>query len=111
MGAAASNPTPNPVVPITTPSQSEITDEEVNGVRLEKALDLGTVIFRDKFHETFPRDPRELYEKLQKKKGEIKRYNIYYIIQYLLSVFKTLSVGCAFPEKIHNLHLMRISLF
>ena len=59
------------------PSITSITNEEVNGVILEKALDLGTGILRDKFHETFPRDPRQLYTALQKKKGEIKRYHIF----------------------------------
>ena len=78
--ATSSNPTSTLTVPNAsnaTPLQSRLTDEEINGVRLEKALDLGTDVFRDKFHETFPRDPVQLYTELQNRKGEIDRYRFY----------------------------------
>ena len=78
--ATSSNPTSTLTVPNATnatPLQSRLTDEEINGVRLEKALDLGTDVFRDKFHETFPRDPVQLYTELRNRKGEIDRYRFY----------------------------------
>ena len=50
----------------------ELSNEEINGVRLEKALELGTKVYRDEFHKTFPKDPVKLYEALQKEKYNIQ---------------------------------------
>ena len=72
--------------PATLPP--ELSDNEINGVRLEKAVDLGTKVFRDEFHKTFPRNPADLYTELQKKRFEINRYT--YIITPLL-IFRVFS--------------------
>ena len=60
--------------PATLPP--ELSDNEINGVRLEKAVDLGTKVFRDEFHKTFSRNPADLYTELQTKRSEINRYTL-----------------------------------
>ena len=76
-----------PATAASSSTTAELSNDEINGVRLEKAVELGTKVYRDKFHETFPKDPAQLYTVLQTKKQEINRsVNISFFIFLFFSV-------------------------
>ena len=61
-------------VTTATHAPVELSNEEINGVRLEKAVELGAKVYRIEFHKTFPKDPAQLYTALQNEKQKINRY-------------------------------------
>ena len=51
----------------------EASNEQINASRMQILRSYKEEVLRDKFHETFPRDPKALYETFQKKKAKIKK--------------------------------------
>ena len=65
----------------TQPEQSS--EKEVNGLRLVKLMQKATIVLRAKFHQFFPTDPKQLYNKISKHKEKILKSVRKRIISYV----------------------------